>query len=212
MKHVRPNTGTSSQPTSEGKYTGGWTCKYQPVCSGSWQHRLRAAALGAGLQRPVSLSGRQQDSENVLRIVPQWFPQSKVCTTRETKPANASTGVPPTGCYWLMARAWIHRAVPLEARRQHLGLIYFRLWDGTQHIPPWVHAKKQSQAQPYFRCTLLPQNTHSSRFEGANPSTAVFLVMTHKIPHNSDTIFLIKPAAKWNYTFGARKKKIKEEK
>lgn len=47
----------------------------------------------------------------------------------------------------------------------------------------------------------------SSHFEGANPPTAVFLVMTHKIPHNSDTIFLIKSAAKMKLYIWCLKKK-----
>lgn len=72
--------------------------------------------------------------------------------------------------------------------------------------------KKNHRRNPIFPAPYYPENTQSSRFEGANPPTAVFLVMTHKIPHNSDTIFLIKPATKMKlYIWCLKKKKKKEE-
>lgn len=42
----------------------------------------------------------------------------------------------------------------------------------------------------------LHLTTPETLFEGVSPPTVVFLLMTHKIPHESDTICLIKPAAK----------------
>lgn len=71
---------------------------------------------------------------------------------------------------------------------------------------PRVHAKN-CRRDPVFPAPYYPENTQSSHFEGANPPTAVFLVMTHKIPHDSDTIFLIKPAAKMKLYIWCLKKK-----
>jgi len=68
--------------------------------------------------------------------------------------------------------------------------------------------QKNHGRDPIFPAPYYPENSQSSRFEGANPPTAVFLVMTHKIPHNSDTIFLIKPAARTKlYIWYSKKKK-----
>lgn len=77
----------------------------------------------------------------------------------------------------------------------------------SPRVFPRVHAKN-CRRDPIFPAPYYPENTQSSHFEGANPPTAVFLVMTHKIPHNSDTIFLIKPAAKMKlYMWWLKKKK-----
>lgn len=75
------------------------------------------------------------------------------------------------------------------------------------------HVQKNHRRNPIFPAPYYPENTQSSRFEGANPPTAVFLVMTHKIPHNSDTIFLIKPATKMKlYIWCLKKKKGRKKK
>lgn len=67
--------------------------------------------------------------------------------------------------------------------------------------------KKEITGMTLFSLHLT---TPETIFEGVSPPTAVFLLMTHKIPHESDTICSRKPAAKWNYTFGAQKKERKK--
>lgn len=59
----------------------------------------------------------------------------------------------------------------------------------------------------------LHLTTPETLFEGVSPPTAVFLLMTHKIPHESDTICLIKPAAKMKlYIWCLKKQGIDKKK
>lgn len=81
-----------------------------------------------------------------------------------------------------------------------------RVANGTR-ISPLQRCKKNSQAWPYMHFT-----TPETLFEGVSPPTAGFLLMTHKIPHESDTICLIKPAAKMKLYIWCSKKMGREEK
>lgn len=101
--------------------------------------------------------------------------------------------------------------LPAGANRKRQGAADRTRPSPSPRVLPRGHVKN-GRRDPIFPAPYYPENTQSSLFEGANPPTAVFLVMTHKIPHDSDTIFLIKPAAKMKLYIWCLKKERREKK
>lgn len=108
------------------------------MCSRSWQHKLRAAAPGAGLWRPVILLGRQQDSEKSCRLFLNGFLHEKYvnktnkcfskCLTNWLLLGRCVAPVSP-GWWWQLRYTGFHCAIRSEGTARTLRKVLSKVWD-----------------------------------------------------------------------------------